>query len=126
MVMLNQFFAIIADGIKKKKVIVIVPLKNFILNILWVLYKNGYICGYNVQGKFVEVQLKYVEEKNTISLVKQISLISKRIYLKNKILKKNSVIGGTYIISNSAGVGLLTKNILSKKKFSGELLVKFN
>ena len=82
----SYFVSILSDGLKKKKIIVEVPLNSYILNILWVLYKYGFINGYSIFTKKIEVQLKYVAEQNVIATIKQISRISKRIYQSHKKL----------------------------------------
>ena len=125
MIILNQFLVIIKDAIIKKKVIVKIPLKIFILNILWVLYKNGYISGYKIKEKIIEVQLKYIGEKNVIGVLTQVSLISKRIYIKNKNLNKKISLYNVGILTKSSGVFIINKNNLNKRIASGEILIKF-
>jgi ribosomal protein S8 len=125
MIILNQFISILKDAILKKKVIIKIPIKIFILNILWVFYKNGYISGYKIIDRKIQIHLKYIGEKNVIHVINQISLISKRIYLANSDLKKKTSFDTTVLITNSSGVSLYNKTTLNKKNLSGEILVQF-
>ena len=125
MIKLSQFLSIIVDGILKKKISVIVPLSNYILNVLWILYKSGYICGYKVVNKTVEVHLKYISENSVFGVIKQISSISKRIYITKNVLQNKNSFGTLYVISSSFGIRVITKELVNNcKKFGGEVLFK--
>ena len=127
MIQLSQFLARLKNAIVKKKVKLIVPLNKNILNILWIFYKEGFICGYQIKQKGIEVQLKYIKERCNIAELKQISSISRRVYCKKKNLKKDVKLGEFAIISTSKGFTLVTKKIGEQSKiYGGEYLFKIN
>jgi ribosomal protein S8 len=123
MITLGKFLTIIYEGIKKKKLIVNVPINSIILNILWCLYKNCFISGYIVKDNKVKVFLKYYQGQNILIILKQISKISCRIYYKNNKIYDEKKINNIYIITSSKGI-LLTENIKKNNKIGGEILFK--
>lgn len=126
MVNISKFLSIMKDGIMKNKLFVVVPLNNFLLNVLWILYQYGYICGFQlINNNYIKIQLKYNNGKSSIQLVKQISSIAKRIYIKHNNLQKNISLGTVFFISTSSGIKLSFKDVFKKAK-GGEVLFKIN
>lgn len=123
MIALSKFLTVISVGIKKKKLIVKVPVNYNILSILWCLYKNNYISGYNVNNNIINIYLKYYQGKNILIIIKQISKISCRIYFKYNKLLNQKKINNNYIISTSKGI-ILTENITKKERLGGEIFFK--
>lgn len=127
MINLSRFLTILFIGIKKKQLIVKVPINNIILQILWCLYKNGYVSSYHINKKnnHIEIFLKYYSNNTSIiDNIKQISKISCRIYNKYNLLIKNSHnFKNNYVITTSKGI-MLVENIPYKKKIGGEVLFK--
>ncbi len=123
MIALSKFLTVISVGIKKKKLIVKVPVSYNILSILWCLYKNNYISGYNVNNNIINIYLKYYQGKNILIIIKQISKISCRIYFKYNKLLNQKKINNNYIISTSKGI-ILTENITKKERLGGEIFFK--
>lgn len=123
MIALSKFLTVISVGIKKKKLIVKVPVNYNILSILWCLYKNNYISGYNVNNNIINIYLKYYQGKNILIIIKQISKISCRIYFKYNQLLNQKKINNNYIISTSKGI-ILTENITKKERLGGEIFFK--
>lgn len=122
MVSLSKFLTIIYVGIKKKKLLVKVPINSLTLNILWCLYKNGYISGYNIDQNKINIFLKYYKGQSILIIIKQISKISCKIYYKyNKIFNEKKI-KNNYFITTSKGI-ILTENI-EKNKLGGEILFK--
>lgn len=123
MIALSKFLTVISVGIKKKKLIVKVPVNYTILSILWCLYKNNYISGYNISNDIINIYLKYYQGKNILIIIKQISKISCRIYYKyNKIFDQQKI-NNNYILSTSKGIRLM-EGINKKEKLGGEILFK--
>ena len=124
MIILSRFLTVIYNGIRMKKLFVNVPLNSIILNILWCLYKNGYIAGYTINKKNICIFLKYYQGRNILIIIKQISKISCRIYYKyNKIFSEKKI-NNIFILTSSKGI-ILTENINKKNnRLGGEILFK--
>ncbi len=123
MITLSKFLTIIQEGIKKKKLIVKVPINSIILNILWCLYKNGYISGYMIKDNIINIYLKYYQGQTILVIIKQISKISCRIYYKNNKIFNEKKINNNYILTSSKGI-ILTENVKNNNKIGGEILFK--
>jgi len=120
MVTLSRFLTIIYIGIKRKKLVVKVPLNYIILNILWCLYKNGYISGYNLNNNQIKIFLKYYQGQSILIIMKQISKISCRIYFESNRIFNEKKLNNNYILTTSKGIILTEK----KNKIGGEVLFK--
>jgi len=71
MIKVSHFVAILNDAIKKKNLNIVIPLNSYVLNILWILYKNAFINGYKLTEGGVQVQLKYIAERNILATMKK-------------------------------------------------------
>jgi len=128
MIKLSHFIAILNEAIKKKNLNIVIPLNSYVLNILWILYKNAFINGYNVIQGGIEVELKYISEKNILSTMKKISTITRRIYYKHKQLDNEKRFRRFQIVSTSEGIYLITKTLPQEPQTrrGGEYLFKIN
>lgn len=109
-------------GVKKKNLTVTVVLTKMNLLLLWALYKHGYIAGYciNIKRNKIIVYLKYLDGVSALENIKQISKISKRVYVSTKNIKELK--GSIAIISTNNG--FLLSNVCINKVVGGELLFK--
>jgi len=113
---------------KKKNLNIVIPLNSYVLNILWILYKNAFINGYRLTQGGIEVQLKYIAERNILATMKKISTISRRIYYKQKKLEKETRFRHFKIVSTSQGIHMITKTLPNQLQIrrGGEYLFKIN
>ena len=99
---------------------------NFILDVLHILYKNGLIRGFFVSMDYVEVFLKYYQNRVVFYKIELVSRPGRKVYwsldkLSNRY--NNNSFSGFYIISTS--FGLVTSNdCLLGRHIGGEVLLK--
>ena len=117
-----NFASILNQAIKHNKNICMVPLTNMNLEILKVLYANGFIYSYTLDYKKLKVliALNIIGDTNSMKQIKVISKPSKPIYytvrqLKNRIVKE----GRFYILSTSSGI--ISSESALKLNASGEV-----
>ena len=77
----------IRNGQKTRKLNILVKKSNNTKNILDILQGEGYIRGYVVKEKNIEVLLKYLSDKPVISKIESISA-----YNKNKFISANNLV----------------------------------
>lgn len=118
-----NFASILNQAIKHNKNICTIPLTNINLEILKVLYANGFIYSYTLDYRKMKVlvALNIIGDANSMRQIKIISKPSKPIYytikqLKSRILKE----GRFYILSTSSGI--LSSESALKLNSSGEVL----
>lgn len=91
--------------------------------ILKVLYSEGYIRGYGAINKqYLEVLLKYHNDRPAIKVIEKISKNSKRVYLKAYSLPK--AYSGLGILVLSTPQGVMSDKVAKQKKLGGELICK--
>jgi len=117
----------IRNGQRSNKKIVKVYFSIFILNVLKVLKKEGYIRFFQDKTsdkgiKFIEVELKYFNSLPVIYKVKRVSKPGRRIYTKIKDLS---------LVCNGLGISVLStpKGVMSdydarRDNVGGEILCK--
>ena len=117
--MVCHFIAKMKLAIHKKYLSVEVDLNTEVLHILWLLYKEGYISGFFIKKTSIEVFLKYIDGKSTFVDFKQISKISKRVYIKDleTIKYKHGI---KYLLSTDKGL-----RITNGGMYKGEIVIKF-
>lgn len=98
------------------------------VELLSILYINGLIRGFNVQGNTLKVFLKYYQNKSLFKELKLVSTPGRRVfwtlnYLSNKF--NNNAFSGFYILSTNKG--LITSNSALLSSFlSGEVILKIS
>lgn len=102
-----------------------VPYSEFILNILLILYKEGFIQSFNVFEndlfkKEIRVYLRYYFNKSSLRKLKIVSSPSRVTYLDYNSLSKISIKKNVLFLSTS--LGLLTAIECKRKKVGGILL----
>ena len=116
MFLLGDFIARIKNGVLAKKDNILVKKSKFILEIINILYKEGYINGYSFFNQYyLKVYLKYFEGYNVINNIFLISKPGRRIYKKYKDIFYFSKRGIFLIISTSDGL-ITNKELYVKKK----------
>ena len=105
-----------------------VNVKNTVtcFNVLNILYKNGIIYNFKVEGREINVSLKYLQNRPVFYSIKVISKPGKRVFWTLGQLSLNynrNNFSGFYILSTSKG--LITSNdCLLGQCISGEVLLK--
>lgn len=104
-----------------------VPFSKIKFSLAEILAKQGFIKSVVKKGRGIkrkiEIELKYKDEKNTISQISQLKRISKpgkREYTRTKGIR--SVLGGRGISIISTSQGLMTGKEARKKGLGGEIL----
>jgi ribosomal protein S8 len=121
---LTYFFALLKIGIKLRKRFVVVRSSRIVLNVLHLLYKEGFISGFAfspVNCFELIVFLKYV---NGVSLIKDCSIVSKsgqRVFFRKGIKHSFLYKGGVFLVSSSTRGVFLTDSCVD---CGGEVLAK--
>lgn len=113
----------IKNGLLARKKSIIYPYKNFSKQILTVLYREGFICGFRAfpsNPNLVEIFLKYNSGKPVISKILSVSKPGKRVYVPVSGLWKLDTSLQTLILSTPKGV--LCDKYSRKFNLGGELL----
>lgn len=122
-ILLNQMLLMLKSGYSlKKKFIKIYKFNNLCLNVLYFLYKEGYILCYNYDNLncCFYIFLKY---NNNLGAFHNLFLYSKfknKIYINYNLLKNYQSNMGMYVLSTSKGI--LSVNEAIEKKTGGVLL----
>jgi small subunit ribosomal protein S8 len=102
---LSLAFSIILNGSLSFKSNVHVPTSKLNLNLINLLYKEGFIRGFFYNSKRINVLLKYTEDlKPVIKNIKIISTSGRRIIISKKTLSKFHKNAGTLILSTPKGL----------------------
>jgi small subunit ribosomal protein S8 len=117
-------------NIASKNRIVSIKVKNtkFCLNVLNILYKNGVIRNYYINEKFINIFLKYYQNRSVFYNIEVISRPGRRVFfsLNNLSLKYSfNNFSGFFIISTSKGI-FTSNDCLLGYGISGEILLKIN
>jgi len=119
---LSFLFSAIKGGYLYRKNLIKLKSNLFFINILILLYNEGYINGFFVENQTVTIFLKYYYNKPLLISFKNISKTSHRQYYQikkiNKIFKNG--LSDTLIISSNQG--LLTSKESIFNSIGGELL----
>lgn len=124
----SNLLSSIYNGQKDKRLKISIIYSKNIMEILKILYKEGYIRGYKLllsnvsTEKKIEIYLKYTNNVPAIKSIQKISLSSRKIYISLLDLKNLKTIYGNYILSTSKG--FLTNKDALKHHIGGELLYK--
>ena len=118
--MLNQINN--ANSVSKPQTTV--PFSVFKLQIARILQKEGLIGEVKKRGKAtnkrIVIDLKYNQGERIFSKIKRVSKTGRRVYKKNKEIKKVRQGYGIAIISTTKG--LMTDREAKKKKLGGEVI----
>jgi len=102
---------------------VLIPLSKLKVEILKVLYNEGYVGDYtiNLETNYIEVALKYTKDKQrVINGLKRISKPGLKVYASVNELPR--VLGGLGIAIISTSKGILTDKQARDAKVGGEVL----
>lgn len=122
MSVLAKFLSHLKNGCLVSKVQIFVKRSNFIISILDVLLKEGYINGYKVLDNNILVNLKYIKGKSVINKIKICSKSTKRVYYSFKQLKMYSKMNIIFFVSTSKGIKLTKDYFYLKQGLGGEVL----
>lgn len=116
-------YSTIHNGLLARRQSVVHPHKSICVNLLKVMYKEGYINGFRrlpAHPNKIEIFLKYNNGKAAISKFSTISKPSRRIYTKVETLWKLRTSLQTLILSTPAGI--LSDKECRKLGLGGEVL----
>jgi len=107
-----------------KKISIRVERSDLILEIITILYREGYISSFRVVDNNFEIFLKYFEMRPVLYKFKRYSTFSKKSYYSvtklSKVFRKSDFL----LISTTAGV--VTKEYALNFNLGGEVLIKLN
>lgn len=113
----------IRNGIVAKKKSILHPKKLYILEVLKIFYREGYISSFKLskeKSDVIEIFLKYSNGKPVLSNLQPVSKPGRRIYLSKKTLWKLNTSSSTLILSTPFGI--LSDKDCRKRKIGGEIL----
>lgn len=122
---------IIAQNITKlrnaqnsRKLEVNLTYSNLMLDIMKVLRSEGFIRGFSLKPKGINVFLKYLNKNATLNNIFLVSKPSRRVYFSKGDVLKKSPNKGTFILSTSKGI--LSSSAAVEKNLGGEVLFFIN
>ena len=115
-----DMLTIIRNGGAAKKKMVKAPLSQVKLEILAVLKENQFVEDFKVEGRDIEINLKYFGKRFAIENIKRTSKPGVRIYSKSKRLDK--VLSGHGIKIVSTPKGVMNDNQARAKRLGGEVI----
>src|SRR4051794_33883792 len=116
----NLFGRLKQAGIQRKYMI-IVDKSDLVLEVLTILYRQGYISGFRLVSNKFEIYLKYYEARPVLYRFKRYSTYSKRYYCSVTKLLKEFRKSDFLLISTTSGI--LTKERAINLKLGGEVLI---
>lgn len=128
--MINYIISKIKNSIILKKLFLEINLNKFEFKIIFNLYKFGFLNGLLLlHNKLYCIFFKYINNKNVIRNIIQISKPGKRLYInilnynrfKNNYYKK---LNGFFLLTTSKG--LLIDEYINLKNIGGEVILKIN
>lgn len=127
MFLLSDMLARIQNGLLLRRHSVCVPRSRLSVEVLKVLYKDGFISGYAISEEdynLIVVFLKYNDNKPVFRKFKLLSAPSRRSYVSAQKLFQVVSKGGIFVLSTSAYGVVSTISIANnnQKSVGGELL----
>jgi small subunit ribosomal protein S8 len=125
---ISDFVTRINNALDRNKQSVLVPKTNIISKILIVMEKEGFIIGHRIKNlKYLEVFLKYFQNKPVINNFNSISTPSRRVYLnKDNLIHWKNQNNSFDLLILSTNKGVLTHQDALLKRAGGEVLVSLN
>lgn len=119
---ISDMISRIKNGTRAKLSSIAIKKTKLTIIILQILYKNGYLRGYQVNtiNDLIIVELKYIKNKSVIQNFRRVSKPGRRIYVTSKALYKLNLPIGFFILSTSQGI--LTSSDAKLKFIGGEVL----
>ncbi len=119
---ISDMISRIKNGTRAKLSSIAIKKTKLTIIILQILYKNGYLRGYQVNtvNDLIIVELKYIKNKSVIQNFRRVSKPGRRIYITSKALYKLDLPIGFFILSTSQGI--LTSSDAKLKFIGGEVL----
>lgn len=104
----------------------VVNYNNFVLNVLFILYKDGLIDGYEIlsKDKKVKIKLKYFNNKPLITVFDLLSKPSYKPYVASDHLKHLNTKYDYFFISTSEGL-LSSRQLAQQNNIGGQVLFGF-
>ena len=125
---ISDFVTRINNALSRNKQSVLVPKTNTISRVLTVMEQEGFIIGYKMENiNYIEVFLKYFQDKPVINNFNSVSTPSRRVYLnKENIIHWKNQNNCFDLLILSTNKGVLTHQDALLKKAGGEVLVSLN
>jgi small subunit ribosomal protein S8 len=128
--LLANMIVSINRGIVKKQLKIYCKKSKYLLLILGVLFKEGFIDGFRTDPKDkynIEILLKFIYEKPILKKIKRVSTKRKIVYIQkhkliHKLLYENQHIDGIFIISTVKG--MMSHNEAILKNLGGQIICK--
>lgn len=117
-----KLFSEIKNGFLAKKTKIIQQYSKKSIEILDILYRDGFIKKYKIETNYIIIYLKYKEKKSIITNIKYISKNNKNIYIKKKKIFK--VKKENFLLTTT--LGFLTIEEVKKYNIGGKFLCKFS
>jgi len=118
--LISRIILKLKNAISLNKKFVFLPKNDFCINLIYLLYSEGFILSFYLTNSKKRIKIFLKTESNGSSIIKNIKLIStssNNNYLKYNHLTK--LTNGVGIIVLSTPYGLFTSNSCIKKKIGG-------
>lgn len=126
---LNDLTVQIRNGQTKRKLEINVNNTTSSINILKVLKKEGFIRDYIIENNKINILLKYIADKPSISMIEPIlinnrnNIVSvKKLVEKRNLLQMNNQGLGIFILTTSKGILSDIESI--KRNIGGQIILK--
>ncbi len=120
MLLISKIILKLKNAISLNKKFIFLPKNDFCINLLYLLYSEGFILGFYLTNSKKKIKIFLKTESNGSFIIKNVKLIStpsNNHYLKYSHLTK--LTNGIGIIILSTPYGLFTSNSCIKKKIGG-------
>lgn len=120
--LISDMIARIKNGQRARLLEISIIKSHLCIDILNVLYREGYIRGYSVKTtkNMIYVYLKYIDNKPVITEIKRISKPGRRYYINNKQL--DDLYNGLGILILTTSKGVISNRLAKEYKLGGELI----
>lgn len=120
---LSNLIVSIKNSYSNKNKFAYCRINKFIINILWILYKEGLISDFKMDEKtnIIKIRLKYIKTKPLLTEIKLISKPQLQKFEDSNGLKQYHKKFDYFFISTSTGI-VSSKIVLKNRKVGGKIL----
>lgn len=120
---LNELLVALKNGYSNKNKYAYCRLNKFVLNILWILFKEGLVSDFKIKTDInkIEIKLKYIKTKPLLTNIELISKPKLKKFVGYNNLKSFNQKFDYFFLSTSTGI-ISSKILLKDVKIGGKIL----
>lgn len=120
---LNELLVALKNGYSNKNKYAYCRINKFVLNILWILFKEGLVSDFKIKTDInkIEIKLKYIKTKPLLTNIELISKPKLKKFVSFNNIKSFNQKFDYFFLSTSTGI-ISSKILLKNVKIGGKIL----